>query len=131
MSENKNSEIKSLKLQMPNIVPYKICNSLFIFINEIVFIYSIKTLLFHVLNISKSFPMFFQWIQVSICWFAMNCLVLIGEINDNKYNEYNYNSAAIKFQCIFAWLLFQCSIRDFLSTCKNSGHILLIFCMRT
>ena len=25
---------------------------------------------------------------------------------NNKYNEYNYNPAAIKFQCIFAWLLF-------------------------
>ena len=26
--------------------------------------------------------------------------------NNNKYNEYNYNPAAIIFQCIFAWLLF-------------------------
>ena len=25
--------------------------------------------------------------------------------NNNKYNAYNYNPAAIKFQCIFAWLI--------------------------
>ena len=27
-------------------------------------------------------------------------------INESKYNEYNYNPAAIEFQIIFAWLLF-------------------------
>ena len=27
-------------------------------------------------------------------------------IKNNKYNEYNYNPEAIKFQCIFALLLF-------------------------
>ena len=32
-------------------------------------------------------------------------IVLIQEIN-HKYNEYNHNPATIKFQCIFAWLLF-------------------------
>ena len=30
--------------------------------------------------------------------------------NNNKYNEYNYNLTAIKFQCIFGWLLLQCEV---------------------
>ena len=39
--------------------------------------------------------------------------------NDNKYNEYKYNPAAIKFQCIFAWLIFvfDCS-RPYVKTKK-------------
>ena len=44
------------------------------------------------------------------------CLLICNELscinkgksitNNIKYNEYNYNPAAIKFQFIFAWLLF-------------------------
>ena len=52
----------------------------------------------------------FQLIIVSVILLvAMNCLVLIREINsnDNRYNEYDYDPAANKYKYIFAWLLFK------------------------
>ena len=44
----------------------------------------------------------------TICWKRCFYLLVCYKLscNNNKYNEYNYNPAAIKFQCIFAWLLF-------------------------
>ena len=37
----------------------------------------------------------------------LSCIDQENQItNNNKYNEYNYNPAAITFQCIFASLLF-------------------------
>ena len=70
-------------------------------------------------------------IAVFICWFAMNCLYWAGKsiTNNNKHSEYNYNVAAIKFQCIFAWLLFTVYFRqiwkyDLIGETRSWRHML-------
>ena len=42
------------------------------------------------------------------CFHLLICNELSGKsiTKDNKYNEYKYNPTAVKFQFIFAWLLF-------------------------
>ena len=42
-----------------------------------------------------------------------NELSCINPGNNNKYNEYNYNSAAIEFQCNLNRSFFTCTIYDF------------------
>ena len=39
------------------------------------------------------------------CFYLLICNELSCNDINNKYNEYNYNPTANKFQCIFAWLL--------------------------
>ena len=43
----------------------------------------------------------FVYLQWIVCYWSGKSIT-----NDNKYNEYNYNSAAIKFECIFAFYNF-------------------------
>ena len=64
---------------------------------------------------------------VFICWFT---IVLYWSwkliTNNDKYNEYNYNSAAIKFQCIFAWLLFTVMKQNYKNKFDNQNRSQLV-----